>query len=163
MSFLSQQIAPDFLPRLLAGMAINFEIALIAIAVGLVLGLVLAFLRVPLAFALLSVSLGGISVVMGWDVARSLVPLTISEAVFSYELAVVPMFILMGNILARTGISDDLFSASNAFLGPVRGGLALSTMVTCAGFSAVCGSSLATAATMSKLDTSSPSVSAQNR
>ncbi|MER2554211.1 MAG: TRAP transporter large permease [Thauera sp.] len=113
--------------------------------------LVLAFLRVPLAFALLSVSLGGIGVVMGWDVARSLVPLTISEAVFSYELAVVPMFILMGNILARTGISDDLFSASNAFLGPIRGGLALSTMVTCAGFSAVCGSSLATAATMSKV------------
>lgn len=113
--------------------------------------LVLAFLRVPLAFALLSVSLAGIGVVMGWDVARSLVPLTISEAVFSYELAVVPMFILMGNILARTGISDDLFSASNAFLGPVRGGLALSTMVTCAGFSAVCGSSLATAATMSKV------------
>ena len=113
--------------------------------------LVLAFLRVPLAFALLSVSLGGIGVVMGWDVARSLVPMTISEAVFSYELAVVPMFILMGNILARTGISDDLFRAANAFLGPVRGGLALSTMVTCAGFSAVCGSSLATAATMSKV------------
>jgi len=113
--------------------------------------LVLAFLRVPLAFALLSVSLAGIGVVMGFDVARSLVPMTISEAVFSYELAVVPMFILMGNILARTGISDDLFSASNAFLGPVRGGLALSTMVTCAGFSAVCGSSLATAATMSKV------------
>ena len=113
--------------------------------------LVLAFLRVPLAFALLSVSLGGIGVVMGWDVARSLVPLTISEAVFSYELAVVPMFILMGNILARSGISDDLFRAANAFLGPVRGGLALSTMVTCAGFSAVCGSSLATAATMSKV------------
>jgi tripartite ATP-independent transporter DctM subunit len=113
--------------------------------------LVLAFLRVPLAFALLSVSLAGIGVVMGWDVARSLVPMTISEAVFSYELAVVPMFILMGNILARTGISDDLFRAANAFLGPVRGGLALSTMVTCAGFSAVCGSSLATAATMSKV------------
>ncbi len=113
--------------------------------------LVLAFLRVPLAFALLSVSLAGISVVMGWDVARSLVPMTISEAVFSYELAVVPMFILMGNILARSGISDDLFRAANAFLGPVRGGLALSTMVTCAGFSAVCGSSLATAATMSKV------------
>ena len=113
--------------------------------------LVLAFLRVPLAFALLSVSLAGISVVMGLDVARSLVPMTISEAVFSYELAVVPMFILMGNILARSGISDDLFRAANAFLGPVRGGLALSTMVTCAGFSAVCGSSLATAATMSKV------------
>lgn len=113
--------------------------------------LVLAFLRVPLAFALLSVSLGGISLVMGWDVARSMLPMTISEAVFSYELAVVPMFILMGNILSRTGISDDLYRAANAFLAPVRGGLALSTMVTCAGFSAVCGSSLATAATMSKV------------
>lgn len=113
--------------------------------------LVLAFLRVPLAFALLSVSVAGIGFVMGWDVARSLVPLTISDAVFSYELAVVPMFILMGNILARSGISDDLFRAANAFLGPVRGGLALSTMVTCAGFSAVCGSSLATAATMAKV------------
>ena len=118
---------------------------------SLLAALVLAFLRVPLAFALLSVSLVGIGVVMCWDVARSLVPMTISEAVFSYELAVVPMFILMGNILARTGISDDLFRAANAFLGPVRGGLALSTMVTCAGFSAVCGSSLATAATMSKV------------
>jgi tripartite ATP-independent transporter DctM subunit len=113
--------------------------------------LALAFLRMPLAFALLIVSITGIGVTIGWDVARTLISLTISEAVFSYELAVVPMFVLMGNILARTGISDDLFRAANAFLGPVRGGLALSTMVTCAGFSAVSGSSLATAATMAKV------------
>ncbi|HRP95562.1 MAG TPA: TRAP transporter large permease [Rhodocyclaceae bacterium] len=113
--------------------------------------LALAFLRMPLAFALLIVSISGIGVTIGWDVARTLISLTISEAVFSYELAVVPMFVLMGNVLARTGISDDLFRAANAFLGPVRGGLALSTMVTCAGFSAVSGSSLATAATMAKV------------
>jgi tripartite ATP-independent transporter DctM subunit len=113
--------------------------------------LVLAFARVPLGFSMLIVSWVGLGLMNGWDSANTQVPLTITEAVFSYDLAVVPMFILMGNILSRTGISDDLFRAAYAFLGSVRGGLALSTMVTCAGFSAVCGSSLATAATMSKV------------
>ncbi|TPE48579.1 TRAP transporter large permease [Maribrevibacterium harenarium] len=119
------------------------------ICLGLVL--LLAVLRVPLAFALLGVSVGGISWEFGSDTAFSMISMTISDAVFSYELAVVPLFILMGNVLSRTGISADLFRAANAFLGSIRGGLALSTMVTCAGFSAVCGSSLATAATMSKV------------
>lgn len=113
--------------------------------------LVLAFARVPLGFSMLIVSFIGLGLMNGWEMASTLVPLTITEAAFSYDLAVVPMFILMGNILSRTGISDDLFRAAYAFLGSVRGGLALSTMVTCAGFSAVCGSSLATAATMSKV------------
>lgn len=113
--------------------------------------LVLAFLRVPLGIALLAVSLGGITWLNGFDVARTLLPMTLTEAALSYELAVVPLFILMGNILSRTGISHDLFRAAYAFLGAVRGGLALATMVTCAGFSAVCGSSFATAATMAKV------------
>ena len=113
--------------------------------------LLLAFLRVPLGIALLVVSFVGIGSLNGFEVARTLVPMTLSEAVFSYELAVVPLFILMGNILSRTGISDDLFRAAYAFLGAVRGGLALATIVTCAGFSAVCGSSFATAATMAKV------------
>lgn len=113
--------------------------------------LLLAFLRVPLGIALLTVSIGGISFLNGFGVARTLLPMTLSEAAFSYELAVVPLFILMGNVLSRTGISEDLFRAAHAFLGAVRGGLALATMVTCAGFSAVCGSSFATAATMAKV------------
>jgi tripartite ATP-independent transporter DctM subunit len=119
------------------------------ICLGLVL--LLAFLRVPLGIALLTVSVGGISTITSFDVARTLLPMTLTEAAFSYELAVVPLFILMGNVLSRTGISQDLFRAANAFLGGVRGGLALATMVTCAGFSAVCGSSFATAATMAKV------------
>jgi len=119
------------------------------LCLGLVL--VLAFLRVPLGISLLAVSLGGIAAIKGFDVARTVLPMTLSEAAFSYELAVVPLFILMGNVLSCTGISQDLFRAAHAFLGSVRGGLALATMVTCAGFSAVCGSSLATAATMSKV------------
>lgn len=113
--------------------------------------LILAFLRIPLGFALLTVSLAGLTLLMDFDVALTLLPMTISEAVLSYELAVVPMFILMGNVISRTGISHDLFRSANAFFGHVRGGLALSTMVACAGFSAVCGSSYATAATMSKV------------
>ena len=119
------------------------------ICLGLVL--LLAFLRVPLGFALLTVSIGGISVINSFDVARTMIPMTLTDAAFSYELAVVPLFILMGNVLSRTGISEDLFRAANAFMGGVRGGLALATMVTCAGFSAVCGSSFATAATMAKV------------
>ncbi|GAB3183909.1 TRAP transporter large permease [Hydrogenophaga aquatica] len=113
--------------------------------------LLLAFLRVPLGIALLAVSVGGIAFLNSFEVARTLIPMTLTEAAFSYELAVVPLFILMGNVLSRTGISEDLFRAANAFLGAVRGGLALATMVTCAGFSAVCGSSFATAATMAKV------------
>ncbi|MDO9484365.1 MAG: TRAP transporter large permease [Hydrogenophaga sp.] len=116
---------------------------------GLVL--LLAILRVPLGISLLTVSVGGIAAINSFDVARTILPMTLSEAAFSYELAVVPLFILMGNVLSRTGISADLFRAANAFLGGVRGGLALATMVTCAGFSAVCGSSFATAATMAKV------------
>ncbi|HPE62120.1 MAG TPA: TRAP transporter large permease [Thiolinea sp.] len=113
--------------------------------------LILSFLRVPLGFSLLTVSLVGIALIMDTEVALSLLPMTISEAVLSYELAVVPMFILMGNVISRTGISRDLFTSANAFFGHIRGGLSLSTMVACAGFSAVCGSSYATAATMSKV------------
>ena len=113
--------------------------------------LLLAFLRVPLGFSLLTVAIGGISYLNSFEVARTLLPMTLSEAAFSYDLAVVPLFILMGDILSRTGISSDLFRAAYAFLGAVRGGLSLATMVTCAGFSAVCGSSFATAATMAKV------------
>jgi tripartite ATP-independent transporter DctM subunit len=64
---------------------------------------------------------------------------------------VVPLFVLMGNFITRAGLSEELYAASYAFLGHRRGGLAMATIVACAGFSAVCGSSLATAATMSKV------------
>ena len=120
-------------------------------ALSLATAILLAFLRVPLAFALLGVSIVGIGLAIDWNVAFRLVPLTISDAVLSYDLAVVPMFILMGNVLSRTGIARDLFAAAFAFVGHVRGGLSLTTMVACSGFSAVCGSSYATAATMAKV------------
>nr|WP_217434016.1 TRAP transporter large permease [Leisingera sp. ANG59] len=113
--------------------------------------ILLAFLRIPLAFSLLAVSVIGIGLAINWHIALKLVPLTISDAVLSYDLAVVPMFILMGNVISKTGIAHDLFRAAYAFVGNVRGGLALSAMAACSGFSAVCGSSYATAATMAKV------------
>lgn len=120
-------------------------------SIAMITAIALAFLRVPLAFALMAVSVLGIGFAINWNIAFQLVPLTISDAVLSYDLAVVPMFILMGNVISKTGIANDLFRAAFAFVGHVRGGLALSTMVACSGFSAVCGSSYATAATMAKV------------
>ncbi|BDW84245.1 TRAP transporter large permease [Roseicyclus marinus] len=119
--------------------------------ISMAAAILLAFLRVPLGFALQAVSVAGIGFAVNWNVAFQLLPFTISDAVLNYDLAVVPMFILMGNIIAKTGIAQDLFRAAHAFVGHVRGGLALSTMMSCAGFSAVCGSSYATAATMAKV------------
>ena len=78
-------------------------------------------------------------------------PVQLGRLILSYDLAVVPMFILMGNVISKTGIAHDLFRAAYAFVGNVRGGLAQSTIVACSGFSAVCGSSYATAATMAKV------------
>lgn len=120
-------------------------------SIAMAAAILLAFLRVPLAFALLAVSIVGLGLAINWNVALQLLPLTISDAVLSYDLAVVPMFILMGNVISRTGIAQDLFRAAYAFVGYVRGGLALSTMVACAGFSSVCGSSYATAGTMARV------------
>ncbi|MEQ9345248.1 MAG: TRAP transporter large permease [Thalassospira sp.] len=120
-------------------------------ALSMLAVVVLAMIRVPLAFALLSVSIVGMGFAVNWHTAFLLVPISVSDAVFSYDLAVVPMFILMGNVIAKTGIARDLFQAAFAFVGHLRGGLALSTMIACSGFSAVCGSSYATAATMTKV------------
>ena len=68
-----------------------------------------------------------------------------------YGLSVIPLFILMGLFVNRGGLSRELYQVSFAFLGHLRGGLAMATIVACGGFSAICGSSLATAATMSKV------------
>ena len=69
----------------------------------------------------------------------------------NYTLSVVPLFILMGNFVTRAGMSQELFRAAYAFIGHLRGGLAMATVCACAGFGAICGSSIATAATMAKV------------
>jgi len=111
----------------------------------------LALLRVPLAFAMGLVGLVGIGVTIGWAPAFASTSQVVYETGFAYTLSVIPLFILMGNFVARAGLAHELFHAAYAFIGHRRGGLAHATIAACAGFGAICGSSIATAATMSKV------------
>lgn len=119
--------------------------------IGLAALLVLAFLRIPIAFVMILVGFAGMAWVLNPIGALYNVGQTAFSAAINYELSVVPLFILMGNFVARARLASELYNASNAFLGHRRGGLAMATVVACGGFSAICGSSLATAATMSKV------------
>lgn len=118
---------------------------------GFVAVFVLALLRFPLAFAMGVVGLVGIGLIRGWDPALASTVQVVQETGFAYTLSVVPLFILMGNLVARAGLADELFEAADAFVGHFRAGLAHATIAACAGFGAICGSSIATAATMSKV------------
>ena len=111
----------------------------------------LALLRVPLAFSMGMVGIAGIGLTRGWEPALASTAQVVYETGFAYTLSVIPLFILMGNFVARAGLAHELFQAAYAFIGHVRGGLAHATVLACAGFGAICGSSIATAATMSKV------------
>jgi C4-dicarboxylate transporter, DctM subunit len=111
----------------------------------------LAIIRVPLAFAMGLVGFIGMGVTRGWQPALASASQVVYETGFAYTLSVIPLFILMGNFVARAGLAHELFQAAYAFIGHVRGGLAHATVAACAGFGAICGSSIATAATMSRV------------
>jgi len=112
---------------------------------------ILALMRVPLAFAMGLVGFGGIAFTRGLNPALASTAQVVYETGFAYTLSVIPLFILMGNFVARAGLAHELFQAAYAFIGHLRGGLAHATVAACAGFGAICGSSIATAATMSKV------------
>jgi tripartite ATP-independent transporter DctM subunit len=111
----------------------------------------LALLRVPLAFAMGFVGFAGLGLMRGWGPTAASAAQVVYDSGFAYTLSVVPLFILMGNFVAKAGLAHELFRAAYAFIGHVRGGLAHATVLACAGFGAICGSSIATAATMSKV------------
>ncbi len=121
--------------------------------VGFAAVLALAFLRVPIAYAMGIVGVVGFAAINRWNWKASLSPAagTVLETLQTEALSVIPLFILMGMLIARAGLAHELYRAANAFLGHRRGGLSMATIVACGGFSAICGSSLATAATMSKV------------
>ena len=119
------------------------------IAFAILLGMV--FIRIPIAFAMAVVGGVGFALLRGWGPAGAMVGNAVFETGLNYSLSVVPLFIFMGNLLAGSGIAQGLFSAADRIFGRMRGGLAMATVLSCGGFSAVCGSSLATAATMSKV------------
>jgi len=112
---------------------------------------VLALLRIPLAFAMGLVGFVGLGLLRGWAPTMANAAQVVYDTGFAYTLSVVPLFILMGNFVARAGLAQELFRAAYAFIGHLRGGLAHATVLACAGFGAICGSSIATAATMAKV------------
>ncbi|MCH8177163.1 MAG: TRAP transporter large permease [Gammaproteobacteria bacterium] len=121
--------------------------------IGFICLLGLVFLRLPIAFAMGLVGLIGYAALGDWAFKPALTMAAIRtiNTAQEYSLSVIPLFILMGNFVTRAGLSHELYHASHAFLGHRRGGLAMATVVACGGFSAICGSSLATAATMAKV------------
>ena len=132
----------------------DIEVIGLLAVVGL---LVLMFLRVPIAMALLISGTLGYAASQGWGVAlRTLasVPyeLTGANPGVAYSFTVVPLFIFMGAVASRANMSSELFDAANAVFSGVRGALAAATIGSCAAFSAICGSSIATAATFSKVE-----------
>jgi tripartite ATP-independent transporter DctM subunit len=120
---------------------------------GLLLMMVLAFVRIPISFAMGLVGIIGYAYMRDWNwtVAGAMVQTKIYETGRNYTLSVVPLFILMGNLVTRAGMSQELFRAAYAFIGHLRGGLAMATVWASAGFGGICGSSIATAATMAKV------------
>ena len=120
---------------------------------GLAAMLVLAFLRLPIALCMALVGATGYAYMRDWNwtLALNMVQTNVYETGRNYTLSVVPLFILMGTFVARAGIANELFRAAYAFVGHLRGGLAMATVVACAGFGSICGSSIATAATMAKV------------
>ena len=112
---------------------------------------VLAFLRIPLAVAMSIAGIAGLGLMRGWTPAFASTSQTIFETGFHYVLSVIPLFVLMGNFVSRAGMARELFNAANAFVGHRRGGLAMASIIASGGFGSICGSSIATAATMSRV------------
>ena len=125
------------------------ELALFGFAVLLFL----SFCGFPLGFTTLFVGFIGFAYTRewNWEGAMTMVGQQVMETGANYGLSVIPLFILMGSFIHRSNISEDLFRAAYAFIGYRKGGLAQATVLASAGFSAVSGSSLATAATMTKV------------
>jgi tripartite ATP-independent transporter DctM subunit len=120
-------------------------------AIGFAAVFLLVLVRIPIAFAMGIVGMIGLAYQTNYTAAISMVGRLIIDTSQDYGLSVIPLFILMGLFVNKGGISRELYNVSNAFLGHFRGGLAMATIVACGGFAAICGSSLATAATMSKV------------
>jgi C4-dicarboxylate transporter DctM subunit len=119
--------------------------------IGFVALFVLMLLRVPVGMAMGLVGVTGFAYIVGGAPALKNVGHTTARTVTDYNFAVIPLFLLMGSFATTSGMSRELFRAANAFLGHLRGGLGIATIAACGGFAAICGSSVATAATFSRV------------
>ncbi len=118
-----------------------------------VLGFVALFalmvLRMPIGLSMGAVGIGGFAYLNGWDPALRLLAQSPIRTATDAGFAVIPLFLLMGTIASASGMSGELFQTANSFLGHRKGGLGMATIAACAGFAAISGSSVATAATFS--------------
>ena len=118
---------------------------------GMVAMLLMLLMRLPVAFTMFLVGFFGIAFLNGWNSAWSLLASETFTLASSPELIVIPLFIFMGNIASKSGMSGKLFDAAYAIVGSMRGGLASATILGCGGFAALSGSSVASALTMGKV------------
>src|ERR1044071_7851746 len=125
----------------------NFAAGLVSFAILLML----LGLRVPIGIAMLAVGCGGFIWIQGLTPLLSFLKTTPFETFSNYSFTVIPLFLLMGNIASTSGLSARLFRGANALLGHRRGGVAMAAVGACAAFGTICGSSLATAATMGQV------------
>lgn len=118
---------------------------------GFVLLFALMLLRVPIGIAMGLVGVVGFGILGGFEPALRILALSPIRTATDYGFAVIPMFLLMGSFASASGMSRELFRTANAFVGHWRGGLGIATISACGGFAAICGSSVATAATFSTI------------
>jgi tripartite ATP-independent transporter DctM subunit len=111
----------------------------------------LMLLRVPVGMAMGLVGVTGFAYLSGGGPALKIVGHTTMRTVTDFNYAVIPLFLLMGSFATTSGMSRELFRAANAFIGHLKGGLGIATVAACGGFAAICGSSVATAATFSRV------------
>ncbi len=116
---------------------------------GVVIALIM--LRLPVAIAMGMVGMAGVTFTNGWSAAGFMLGRAAFESAFPYSLSIVPLFIAMGVFAAHAGLSRSLYSFVAALIGQVRGGLAMATIGACTIFGAICGSGIATAATMGRV------------
>ncbi|WP_372604341.1 TRAP transporter large permease [Actibacterium sp.] len=124
---------------------------LLVAGIGFALMLGLIALHVPIGIAMGFVGVTGFGLVVGWGPALSLLATEPAATLTNLNLAVIPLFMLMGNLAAAAGLANDVYNIAHAFIGHRKGGLATATILGCGGFGAVCGSGVATTATFGRV------------
>ena len=124
---------------------------LIVAGIGFAIMFVLIALHVPIGIAMGFVGVGGFAYIVGWQPALSLLASEPAATLTNLNLAVIPLFMLMGNLAAAAGLANDVYNIAHAFIGHRKGGLATATVLGSGGFGAVCGSGVATTATFGRV------------
>ena len=118
---------------------------------GIVVLIVLIFLRIWIGAVMVLVGIVGYGILAGWDMAVIVAGTEPYSNIAFYPITVIPLFILMGSVVSNTGVAGDLYNTAYTWIGKLRGGLAMATTMACCAFAAICGSSAATAATMARV------------